>query len=398
MFQLKDLDLDGKTVFLRVDFNIPLNKEGQITNDTRIRAALPTLKHLLERNVKVICASHLGRPKGEFSPKLSMKPVAQRLSQLITEDVILAPDVVGDEVDRLKDNLKEKQVLLLENLRFYLGEKKNDPEFSQNLAKNIDYFINDAFGACHRAHASIVGIPQYVKKSAAGFLVTNELENLNHVVQSPKKPYTAILGGAKVSDKIPILKNLLNKADNILIGGAMAYTFFAAMGYSVGRSLVEEDNKNLALQIIKKAKTRGTELKLPLDHITSTEISAGKETRTFNDFPIPPDMMGLDIGPKTILAYTSVIARAKTILWNGPMGVFEIEEFSQGTIKIAEAIANSSAFSIIGGGDSVAAVAIAGVGDRISHISTGGGASLEYIANETLPGIQALSEKNNDND
>ena len=398
MLQLKDLNLPRKTVFLRVDFNVPLDEGGQIRDDTRIRAALPTLNYLLEQNAKVVCASHLGRPKGQFDPKLSMKPVAQRLSQLITENVVLAPDVFGDGVDRLKEGLKEKQVLVLENLRFYEGEKKNDPEFAQKLAKSIDYFVNDAFGACHRAHASIVGIPLYVKKSAAGLLVTEELEYLNHAVYSPQKPYTAILGGAKVSDKIPILENLLNKADNILIGGAMAYTFFAAQGYDVGRSLVEEDKKDLALQILKKARDNDTNFKLPLDHIVAAEITPGIKTKALDDFPIPSDMMGLDIGPKTIQAYTTVIALAKTILWNGPMGVFEIEEFSRGTTEIAKAVADSNALSIVGGGDSVAAIIKAGVSDRISHISTGGGASLEYIANETLPGIEALSEKNNDND
>jgi phosphoglycerate kinase len=398
MLQLKDLDLPGKTVFLRVDFNVPLDEGGQIRDDTRIRAALPTLNYLLEQNAKVVCASHLGRPKGQFDPKLSMKPVAQRLSQLIIEDVILAPDVIGDGVVRLKEKLREKQVLVLENLRFYEGEKKNDPEFAQDLAKGIDYYVNDAFGACHRAHASIVGIPLYVKKSAAGNLVTEEIEYLNYAVHSPQKPYTAILGGAKVSDKIPILESLLNKADNILIGGAMAYTFFAAKGYDVGRSLVEEDKKDLALKILKKAQDNNINFQLPLDHIVATEIAPGKETKILNDFPIPSDMMGLDIGPKTIQAYAIVIALAKTILWNGPMGVFEIEEFSRGTIKVAEAVAYSGALSIIGGGDSVAAVTKAGVSDQISHISTGGGASLEYIANETLPGIEALSEKNNDYD
>jgi phosphoglycerate kinase len=398
MLQLKDLDLLEKTVFLRVDFNVPLDEKGQIRDDTRIRAALPTINYLLKQNAKVVCASHLGRPKGQFNPKLSIKPIAQRLSQLITDDVILAPDVIGDEVDRLKDKLRNNQVLVLENLRFYEGEKKNDPEFAQNLAKGIDYYVNDAFGACHRAHASIVGIPLYVKKSAAGNLVTEEIEYLNRAIFSPQKPYTAILGGAKVSDKIPIIESLLNKADNILIGGAMAYTFFAAKGYDVGRSLVEEDKKDLALKILKKSKDNNINFELPLDHIIATEIAPGKDTNILNDFPIPPDKMGLDIGPKTIQAYAAVISLAKTILWNGPMGVFEIEEFSQGTIKVAEAVANSGALSIIGGGDSVAAVIKAGVSDQISHISTGGGASLEYIANETLPGIEALSEKNNDYD
>ncbi len=398
MLLLKDLDLEGKTVFLRVDFNVFLDEEGRIRDDTRIRAALPTLNYLLEQKTKVVMASHLGRPKGQFNSKLSMKPVAQRLAELITEDVILTPDVIGKDIDTLKENLRVRQVLVLENLRFYEGENNNDPEFAQNLAEGIDYFVNDAFGACHRAHASIVGIPLYVKKSAAGLLVTEELEYLNFALYSPQKPFTAIVGGAKVSDKIPILENLLNKSDNILIGGAMAYTFFAALGYDVGRSLVEEDKKDLALKILNKAKDNNTNFQLPLDHIVATEIALGKETKTVDDFPIPSDMMGLDIGPKTIQAYGAVIAQAKTILWNGPMGVFEIEEFSQGTIKIAEAVADSSALSIIGGGDLVAAVTKAGVSDRISHISTGGGASLEYIANETLPGLEALSENNNDND
>jgi phosphoglycerate kinase len=381
-----------------VDFNVPLDEAGQIRDDTRIRAALPTLDYLLEQNAKIVCASHLGRPKGEFDPKLSIKPVAKRLSQLITEDVILAPDVIGEGVDRLKKDLKERQVLVLENLRFYEGEKRNDPDFAKSLAKGINYYVNDAFGACHRAHASIVGIPLYVKKSAAGLLVTEELEYLNHAVYSPQKPYTAILGGVKVSDKIPILESLLNKADNILIGGAMAYTFFSALGHDVGRSLVEEDKKDLALRILKKSKDNNINIQLPLDHILAAEIVSGIETQIQNNFPIPAGLMGLDIGPKTIQAFAAVIAEAKTILWNGPMGVFEIEEFSHGTIKVAESVADSSALSIIGGGDSVAAVIKAGVSDRISHISTGGGASLEYIANETLPGIEALSEKNNDYD
>jgi phosphoglycerate kinase len=398
MLRINDLDLAKKSVFLRVDFNVPLDTEGKIRDDTRIKAALPTLKYLLEQSAKVVIASHLGRPKGQFDPKLSMTPVAQRLSEFITEDVLLAPDVIGEDVDRLKENLRERQVLILENLRFYEGEKKNDPEFAQNLAKGIDYYVNDAFGACHRAHASIVGIPRYVKKSAAGFLVTEELEYLNKAIYTPQKPYTVILGGAKVSDKIPIIQNLMNKADNILIGGAMAYTFFAAQGYDVGRSLVEEDKKDLALQVLNKAKENDVSFDLPLDHIVATEMVSGQETQTVEDFPIPSDMMALDIGSKTIRAYAHTIAQAKTILWNGPMGVFEIEEFSQGTMKIAEAVAKSDALSIIGGGDSVAAVYKAGVSDKISHISTGGGASLEYIANGTLPGIEALSEKNNDTD
>lgn len=396
MFQLEDLNFTGKLVFLRVDFNVPLDAEGKIRDDTRIQAALPTLRYLLKQNAKLVIASHLGRPKGQFDPKLSMAPVAQRLSELIEEDVRLAPDVIGKDVDRLKQELEVRQVLVLENLRFYDGEKKNEPDFAQNLAKGIDYYVNDAFGACHRAHASIVGIPQYVEKSAAGLLVTEELKYLDKAIYSPKKPYTAILGGAKVSDKIPIIQNLLDKADHILIGGAMAYTFFAAQGHGVGRSLVEENKKDMALELLKKAKENDVDIQLPVDHVLASEIAPDKKTRTVEDFPIPSEMMALDIGPKTIQKYAKVIEKAKTILWNGPMGVFEIDEFSQGTMKIAEAVASSDALSIIGGGDSMAAVFKAGVSDKISHISTGGGASLEYIANGTLPGIEVLKERSDD--
>jgi len=396
MLTCQDLDVKGKTVFLRVDFNVPLNEEGQIRDDTRIKAALPTLEYLLEQGAKLIVASHLGRPKGQVNPQLSLSPVAKRLSELLDHQVIFAPDVIGDEVNELKKGLREGQVLLLENLRFYPGETANDPVFAQELAENVDLFVNDAFGTCHRAHASVVGIAPYAVKSAAGFLLTKEIEYLNKVVLSPEKPYTAILGGAKVSDKIPIIRNLLNKANNILIGGAMAYTFFAAEGLGVGRSLVEDEKKGMAMELMFMAKERDVNFRLPLDHIVAKEIAAGVTTDTIDRFPIPEDMMGLDIGPKTIEAYVQIISEAKTIFWNGPMGVFEIDEFANGTMKIAEAVANSEAMTIIGGGDSVAAVYKAGVSDKISHISTGGGASLEYIANETLPGIEALTEKQHD--
>jgi phosphoglycerate kinase len=393
MLSVKDLDLKDKKVFLRVDFNVPLDEEKNIRDDTRIKAALPTLNFLIEQGAMVIIASHLGRPKGQFKPEFSLKPVADRLSELIPLEVIQAPDVIGGEVEEIKRKLNKEQVLLLENLRFYPGETDNDPDFAQQMAKGIDCYVNDAFGACHRAHASIVGIPQRVRKSAAGFLVSKEVEYLTKAVHSPEKPYVAILGGVKVSDKIPVIESLMKKADEILIGGAMAYTFFAAQGFDVGRSLVEEDKKDLALNLLDKAKSMGVNVLLPEDHIAAAAIAPDAEAQTIDDFPIPSGLMALDIGPKTTESFQEAITKAKTIFWNGPMGVFEIEQFSSGTVKIAEAVANADAVSIVGGGDSVAAVYKAGVSDRISHISTGGGASLEYIANETLPGIEALKEK-----
>jgi phosphoglycerate kinase len=393
MLSVKDLDVQGKKIFLRVDFNVPLDEERNIRDDTRIKASLPTLNHLLEHGAKVVVASHLGRPKGEFKPEFSTRPVAERLAGLIPQEVIHATDVVGNEVETMKARLKEGQVLLLENLRFYPGEKGNDPKFAQQLAQDIDYYVNDAFGACHRAHASIVGIPAYVQKSAAGFLVSKEVEYLSKAVHSPQRPYVAILGGAKVSDKIPVIESLLYKADNILIGGAMAYTFFSAQGFNVGRSLVEEDKKDLALSLLDKAKSMGVNLLLPQDHIAAAAIDPGAEGQIIQEFPIPSDLMALDIGPQTIEKYKNVIATAKTIFWNGPMGVFEIDQFGKGTEEVAKAVANSEAVSIIGGGDSVAAVLKIGVSGKISHISTGGGASLEYIAKETLPGLEALTEK-----
>jgi phosphoglycerate kinase len=393
MLSLKDLNSKGKRVFLRVDFNVPLDDSGSIRDDTRIKAALPTINFLLEQGAKLIIASHLGRPKGKFVPELSLRPVAKRLSELISREVTLAPDVIGDEVTTLKRELEEGQVLVLENVRFYNEETANDDDFARKLAQEVDYYVNDAFGACHRAHASVVAITRFVEKSAAGFLVEKEVDYLSKVVHSPQKPFVAVLGGAKVSDKIPVIESLLTKADAILIGGAMAYTFFKAQGNDVGRSLVEEDKIELAASILNKTKEKNIKFYLPSDHIIAVEADAQAEPQTVDTFPFPSEMMALDIGPKTIDNYAEIIAGAKTVFWNGPMGVFEIDQFSQGTTKIAEAVANSGALSIIGGGDSVAAVYKAGVADRISHISTGGGASLEFVANETLPGIEALTEK-----
>jgi len=385
-----DLDVKGKLVFLRVDFNVPLDESGAIRDDNRIKASLPTIQWLLEHGARLVIASHLGRPKGKPEPKMSLAPAAKRLAELIPYKVVMAPDVVGDEVARLKRDLGEGEVLLLENVRFTKEEEKNDPGFAARLAEGIDIFVNDAFGSSHRAHASVVGITEHVPVTAAGYLMKKEVEYLKKAVHTPVKPYVAILGGAKVSDKIEIIESLLGKADTILIGGAMAYTFLKAQGLGVGRSLVEDDQSEVALVILDKARASGVGFHLPQDHVLARAPEAGAETRTVETLPFPEDMMGVDIGPKTVATYAGIIAEAKTIFWNGPMGIFEIEEFAKGTIGVARAVAASGATSIVGGGDSAAAVKKAGVRDKISHISTGGGASLEYIAYETLPGITAL--------
>lgn len=392
MLKISDLDLRDKTVFLRVDFNVPLDKNSEITSDTRIKATLPTLNYLLERGAKVVVASHLGRPKGKILPQFSLKRVAERLSRRLSRAVTLAPDVIGTRVDKLKSDLLNSQILLLENLRFHSEETANDHDFARELAKEIDYYVNDAFGVCHRAHASVVAIAEFVSKAAAGFLVEKELKSLNKIIHTPEKPFVAILGGVKVSDKIPVIENLLTKADNILIGGAIAYTFFAAQGHGVGQSLVEKDKFELANQILIKAGEKGVNFQLPLDHIVAESMDESAAVQVLDSFPLPSELMALDIGPKTVKAYSDIIRRAKTIFWNGPMGVFEIDSFARGTIQMAKAIAASESLSIIGGGDSVSAVDKAGVSEHISHISTGGGASLEYIAKESLPGIEVLSE------
>ena len=387
-----DLDVKGKLVFLRVDFNVPLDERGEIRDDTRIRASLPTIQYLLEHGARLVIASHLGRPKGKPDPKMSLQPAARRLGELVPARVAMAPDVVGDGVDRLKRELKDGEALVLENVRFYKEEEANDPGFSKRLAEGVDIFVNDAFGSSHRAHASVVGIADFVKVKAAGFLMKKEVDYLTKAVHSPEKPYVAILGGAKVSDKIEIIESLLAKADHILIGGAMAYTFLKARGLGVGKSLAEDDQKATALAILSKAAEKKVEFLLPLDHLLATSAEAGAATRLVDSLPFPDDMMGVDIGPKTVEAFSRIIRGARTIFWNGPMGIFEIEPFAAGTIGIARAVAASGAVSIVGGGDSIAAVKKAGVKDKISHISTGGGASLEYIAYESLPGIDALEE------
>ncbi len=391
MKSLEDVQVAGKKVFLRVDFNVPLDEQGEIRDDTRIRAALPTINFLIERKARLIVSSHLGRPKGQFNPKLSLKPAAKRLAELISREVHLAPGVIGDEIEKLKNLLEDGQVLLLENVRFQPGETANDAEFAGRLAHGIDVYVNDAFGSCHRAHASVVAITQFVKEKAAGYLLQKEIEYLSRAVHSPLKPYVAILGGAKVSDKIPVIENLIGKADHILIGGAMAYTFFKAQGFDVGKSLVEDDKMKTASEIFEKAEAQGVDFALPVDHLLATSPDKDAEIEIASSFPFPAGWMAVDIGPKTVQKYVETIGRAKMIVWNGPLGVFEVEKFSHGTMNIAAAVAASKAISIVGGGDSIAAVDKAGVSDKISHISTGGGASLEYLAYGTLPGIDALS-------
>ena len=386
------LDVKGKLVFLRVDFNVPLDDKGQIRDDTRIRASLPTITWLLEHGARLVIASHLGRPKGKVDPAMSLRPAAARLAELVANKVTMAPDVVGEDVAGLKRALGEGEALVLENVRFYKEEEKNDLEFARRLAEGIDIFVNDAFGSSHRAHASVVGIADFVPVKAAGYLMKKEVDYLKKAVHTPEKPYIAILGGAKVSDKIEIIESLLGKADEILIGGAMAYTFLKAQGLGVGKSLVEDDQIEVALVILDKARTNQVSFHLPQDHVLARAPQAGAEAKIVESLPFPDDMIGVDIGPKTVAAYAAVIAAAKTIFWNGPMGIFEIDEFANGTIGVAKAVAASGAISIVGGGDSIAAVKKAGVRDKISHISTGGGASLEYVAYETLPGITALEK------
>lgn len=390
MKSVADLDVKGKRVFLRVDFNVPLDEKGDIRDDTRIRACLPTIQHLLGRGARLIVASHMGRPKGKIDPRMSLRPTAQRLAELVPNNIVMAPAVVGEEVAGLKKKLADGEALVLENLRYHKEEEGNDPAFAARLAEDIDIYVNDAFGSSHRAHASVVALADLVPVKAAGFLMMKEVEYLRKAVQTPLKPYVAILGGAKVSDKIEIIESLLAKANSVLIGGAMAYTFLKAQGLGVGKSLAEDEQRDTALDILAKARDLGVSFHLPVDHLLATAADAEADTQIAEVLPFPEDMMGVDIGPKTVEAYAAVIGQAQTIFWNGPMGIFEIENFSRGTIGIARAVADSGAVSIVGGGDSIAAVKKAGVKDKISHISTGGGASLEFIACGTLPGIEAL--------
>src|ERR1700683_5537533 len=381
---VRDLDLKNKRVFIRVDFNVPLAPGGrEITSDKRIKASLPTIQYALEQGAGVILASHLGRPKGKPNPEMSLRPVAKRLQELLGRPVKMAPDCIGPEVEAMQPAAGE--ILLLENLRFHAEEEKNDPEFSKKLAATVDVYVNDAFGSAHRAHASTVGMIPFVKEAAAGLLMDKELEYLGKVTKNPERPCVAILGGAKVSDKIEVIQNLMKVVDKLLIGGAMAYTFLRARGEGTGKSLVEEDKLDLAKHLMCDA---GDKLMLPVDHVVASEFKAGAENEIVDR--VPDGKMGLDIGPRTIDAFSKVIAGAKTIIWNGPMGVFETPPFDRGTVALAKAVAASGAVSVVGGGDSEKAVKSAGVADKISHISTGGGASLEFLAGIELPGVAAL--------
>ncbi|MEO8096675.1 MAG: phosphoglycerate kinase [Acidobacteriota bacterium] len=384
---IRDLDLTGKRVFIRVDFNVPLAPGGQeITSDKRIRASLPTIQYALNHGAGLVLASHLGRPKGKPNPEMSLKPVAARLADLLGRQVIMAPDCVGPSVEAMLP--APGGVLLLENLRFHAEEEKNDPAFSQQLAKLCDIYVNDAFGSAHRAHASTVGMIAYVKQAAAGLLMDKEIEYLTKATRNPARPCVAILGGAKVSDKIEVIQNLMKVVDRLLIGGAMAYTFLRARGEGTGKSLVEEDKLDLARQLMAEA---GPKLMLPVDHVIAAEFKAGAPSQVVDS--VPDGMMGLDIGPKSAGAFAQVIAGAKTIIWNGPMGVFEMPPFDKGTVAVAKAVASSGAISVVGGGDSEKAIKAAGVSDKISHVSTGGGASLEFLAGIELPGVAALPLK-----
>ncbi len=387
---ITDLELSGRRVFVRVDFNVPL-KNGVIGDDTRIRASLPTIKYALERGATVVLASHLGRPKGKPTPELSLAPVATRLSELLGQPVILADDCIGEAVAKA---VARGKVILLENLRFHAEEEKNDPAFAKALATLADVYVNDAFGAAHRAHASVEGITHHMPQAAAGLLMQQELKYLGGALEHPDRPFVAILGGAKVSDKIEVIENLLGKVDRLLIGGAMAYTFLKSRGVPVGRSLVEDDKLDAARAITASAATHGVPLELPVDHIVTDKVEASRPSEVLPiDSPAIGDRLGVDIGPATSDRYAGFVRGAKTVVWNGPMGVFEIDAFAAGTNAVAHAVASVVGTTIIGGGDSIAAIRKAGMADKVTHISTGGGASLEFLGGRVLPGVAALSEK-----
>ena len=390
---IRDIDVTGKKVLVRCDFNVPLDGEtGAITDNRRIRAALPTIKYLIDHNAKVILCSHLGRPKGEFNPKFSLKPVAEELSKLLGKEVKLAKDVIGEDAQKLTSEIKEGEVVLLENVRFHKEEEQNDPEFAKKLASFAEIYVNDAFGTAHRAHASTAGVADYLP-AVSGFLIEKELEFLGSSLENPERPFVAILGGAKVSDKIGVIENLIEKVDTLIIGGGMAYTFYKAQGHHIGTSICEEDKLDLATSLLKKAEEKGVKLLLPVDNHVSSEYSNNGEDRFVESTEIPDGFMGLDIGPKTIEIFKDAIKNAKTVLWNGPLGVTEFSKFAEGTRAIATALADSDAVTIIGGGDSAAAVEKMGLADKMTHISTGGGASLEFLEGKVLPGIACLNDK-----
>lgn len=400
---IKDMDVKGKKVLVRVDYNVPLNDQQQVTNDKRIVASLPTLQHLLDNNAAIILMSHLGRPKGKAVPSMSLKPVAQRLSELLKKPVKMASDCIGNDVKQMAKDLKPGEILLLENLRFHPEEEKNDDTFAKELASLGDVFVQDAFGTVHRAHASTAGIVKYVKDAGAGFLVEKELKFLGGALENPARPFLAILGGAKVSDKIDVIENLLSKVESLIIGGAMAYTFLKAQGVETGNSLVEADKLDTARDIMEKANKKNIKIFIPIDHVivdkinfAEKKVEPGATVKETEGADIPAGFIGVDVGPMTVKRIAPVVLEAKTIVWNGPLGVFEIDQFAKGTIEIAKLVAQASekgATSVIGGGDSIAAVKKAGVEKKITHISTGGGASLEFLEGKELPGIAALPAK-----
>ena len=389
---IEDIDVSGKKVLVRCDFNVPLDENKNITDETRINAALPTIKYLLEHKAAVILCSHLGRPKGEFNMKYSLAPVAKRLSEKLGFEVKLAKDVIGPDAKKLAAEVKPGEAVLLENVRFHAEEEKNDPAFAKELASMADIYVSDAFGTVHRAHASTAGVAQYLP-AVAGFLIGKELNFLGKAVTDPERPFVAILGGAKVKDKIGVITNLIEKVDTLLIGGGMAYTFMKATGGEIGNSLCDDERLSLALELLDKAKAKGVKLLLPIDNVCGKEFSNDTEQMICESGKIPEGWEGLDIGPKTVELFSKEIKAAKTVVWNGPMGVFEMPNFAKGTLAIATAMAESDATTIIGGGDSAAAVTQMGLAGKMSHISTGGGASLEFLEGKTLPGVAALNDK-----
>lgn len=389
---IKDINVNGKKVFIRVDYNVPMDEELNITNDTRIRATLPTLKYLLEQNAALVIACHLGRPKGERVAKFSVQPVAKRLAELIGKEVKFASDCVGPEAEKAASALKPGEILLLENLRYHKEEEKNDPAFSKQLAALADVAVNDAFGVSHRAHASVEGITKYIE-TVAGFLMEKEIKFVGQTVANPERPFVAIIGGAKVSDKIGVISNLLEKVDTLIIGGGMAHTFDAAKGYEIGKSICEPDKYALALDLLKQAEAKGVKVVLPVDLVIADKFAPDANTRIVDVDKVDPEWEALDSGPKTSELYAAALKDAKTVVWNGPMGVFEMDAFAKGTEAVAQAVADSSAVSIVGGGDSIAALKKTGLSDKITHISTGGGATLEFLEGKVLPGIAALADK-----
>jgi phosphoglycerate kinase len=392
---VSEINFKGKRALVRVDFNVPLDKQLKITDDRRIVESLPTIKKIISDGGRAILCSHLGRPKGKPVPEMSLKPAAKRLAELIGREVKMAPDCVGPEVEKMSKDLKDGEVMLLENLRYHSEEEKNDPAFAKQLASLADIYVNDAFGSAHRAHASTEGVTKFIKINVAGFLMEKELKYLGGALNNPKRPFVAILGGAKISGKIDVIQNLADKVDSILIGGGMAFTFFKGMGKNIGASLLEEDKVDLARELLSKAKAKGLKIILPVDCVVAEEISDSAKTEIVSADNIPPNMKGLDIGPETIKLFGQELEKAGTVVWNGPMGVFETEKFARGTYEIAELLAritSRSAITVVGGGDSAAAVSKRGLDGKLTHISTGGGASLEFLEGKVLPGVAALSD------